>query len=64
MPTTGLHQQPTPERFFNAINAYEQTEAMKTAVELEIFTAIAEGTTLAAPLSFCSLRACATLTPG
>jgi hypothetical protein len=36
-------QQPTPERFFNAINAYEQTEAIKAAVELEIFTAIAEG---------------------
>ena len=36
-------QQPTPERFFNAINAYEQTEAMKAAVELEIFTAIDEG---------------------
>ena len=43
MATTGPHQQPTPERFFNAINAYEQTEAMKAAVELEIFTAIAEG---------------------
>jgi hypothetical protein len=28
MATTGLHQQPTPERFFNAINAYGQTEAM------------------------------------
>jgi 2-polyprenyl-3-methyl-5-hydroxy-6-metoxy-1,4-benzoquinol methylase len=37
------NQQPTPERFFNAINAYEQTEAMKAAVELELFTAIAEG---------------------
>jgi 2-polyprenyl-3-methyl-5-hydroxy-6-metoxy-1,4-benzoquinol methylase len=36
-------QQPTPERFFNAINAYQQTEAMKAAIELEIFTAIAEG---------------------
>jgi 2-polyprenyl-3-methyl-5-hydroxy-6-metoxy-1,4-benzoquinol methylase len=43
MATTASHQQPTPERFFNAINAYEQTEAMKTAVELDIFTAIAEG---------------------
>src|SRR5438128_12104528 len=43
MATTAPHQQPTPERFFNAINAYEQTEAMKAAVELEIFTAIAEG---------------------
>ena len=44
-------QQPTPERFFNAINAYEQTEAMKAAVELEIFTAIAEGNTDAATIA-------------
>jgi SAM-dependent methyltransferase len=43
--TTAPHIQPTPDRFFNAINAYEQTEAMKAAVELEIFTAIAEGNT-------------------
>jgi len=48
MATTDPHQQPTPERFFNAINAYEQTEAMKAAIELEIFTAIAEGNTTAA----------------
>jgi 2-polyprenyl-3-methyl-5-hydroxy-6-metoxy-1,4-benzoquinol methylase len=51
MVTTALHQQPTPERFFNAINAYEQTEAMKAAVELEIFTAIAEGNTTAATIA-------------
>ena len=51
MATTTPHQQPTPERFFNAINAYEQTEAMKTAVELEIFTAIAEGNTTAATIA-------------
>jgi hypothetical protein len=44
-------QQPTPERFFGAINAYEQTEAMKAAVELEIFTAIAEGNTTAAAIA-------------
>jgi hypothetical protein len=44
-------QQPTPERFFGAINAYEQTEAIKTAVELEIFTAIAEGNTAAAAIA-------------
>lgn len=41
------HQPPTPERFFNAINAYEQTEAMKAAIELQLFTAIAEGNTTA-----------------
>jgi len=51
MATTTPHQQPTPERFFNAINAYEQTEAMKAAVELEIFTAIAEGNTTAAMIA-------------
>jgi len=38
-------QQVTPERFFNAMSAYQQTEAVKTAVELEVFTAIAEGNT-------------------
>jgi ubiquinone/menaquinone biosynthesis C-methylase UbiE len=38
-------QQPTPERFFNAMNAYQQTEALKAALELEVFTAIAEGKT-------------------
>ena len=48
---TTQHQQPTPERFFNAINAYEQTEAMKAAVELEIFTAIAEGNITAATIA-------------
>jgi len=36
---------PTPEHFFNALNAHQQTEAMKTAVELDVFTAIAEGNT-------------------
>ncbi|WP_263365884.1 methyltransferase family protein [Edaphobacter bradus] len=51
MATVVPHQPPTPERFFNAINAYEQTEAMKTAVELELFTAIAEGNTTAATIA-------------
>src|SRR5437763_16510331 len=48
MTGTTLHQSPTPERFFNAINADQQTEEMKAAVELEIFTAIAKGDTTAA----------------
>ncbi|WP_035353458.1 methyltransferase [Edaphobacter aggregans] len=39
--------QPTPERFFNFVNAHQQTEAMKAALELELFTAIAEGNTTA-----------------
>jgi 2-polyprenyl-3-methyl-5-hydroxy-6-metoxy-1,4-benzoquinol methylase len=49
--TAAPHEQPTPEHFFNAINAYEQTEAMKAAVELEIFTAIAEGNSTAATIA-------------
>jgi 2-polyprenyl-3-methyl-5-hydroxy-6-metoxy-1,4-benzoquinol methylase len=51
MTTPALHQQATPERFFNAVNAYELTEAMKTAIELEIFTAIAEGNTTSATIA-------------
>jgi 2-polyprenyl-3-methyl-5-hydroxy-6-metoxy-1,4-benzoquinol methylase len=51
MATTAQPQRPTPERLFNAINAYEQTEALKTAVELEIFTAIAEGNSTAATIA-------------
>lgn len=43
MSTVPVQQKPTPERFFNAINAYQQTEAIKAALELELFTAIAEG---------------------
>src|SRR5258708_14143484 len=49
--TASTPQQPTPERFFGAINAYEQTEAIKTAVELEVFTAIAEGNTTPAAIA-------------
>jgi SAM-dependent methyltransferase len=48
---TAANQPPTPERFFNAVNAYEQTEAMKTAIELDIFTAIAEGNATVATIA-------------
>jgi 2-polyprenyl-3-methyl-5-hydroxy-6-metoxy-1,4-benzoquinol methylase len=41
--TAAPNQKLTPERLFDTINAYQQTEAMKAAIELEIFTAIAEG---------------------
>ncbi len=44
-------QQPTPERFFNTVNAYQQTEAIKAAIELDVFTAIAEGNTTAAAIA-------------
>ncbi len=45
------HPPPTPERFFNAVNAHQQTEAIKAAIELELFTAIAEGQTTAATIA-------------
>ncbi len=34
---------PTPERIFNTLNAYQQSAALKAAIELDIFTAIGEG---------------------
>jgi len=34
---------PSPELFFETANAFQKTEALKAAVELELFTAIAEG---------------------
>ncbi len=51
MATTASHPQPTPQRFFDSINAYQQTEAIKAAIELEIFAAIAEGNTAATTIA-------------
>jgi SAM-dependent methyltransferase len=51
MATTAQHQHPTPERFFDALNSYQLTEAIKAAIELEIFTAIAEGNATAAKIA-------------
>lgn len=51
MATTAQQQQPTPDRFFNVINALQQTEAMKAAIELQVFTAIAEGNATAATIA-------------
>ena len=35
--------QPTPARFFHAVNSYQQAVAIKTSIELGVFTAIGEG---------------------
>jgi len=40
-------QQPSPQLFFEMINAHQRTEALKAAIELEVFTAIGEGNTTA-----------------
>jgi SAM-dependent methyltransferase len=51
MTTATPHQPPTPQRFFDAVNAYQQTDALKAALELEIFTAIGEGNTTPATIA-------------
>lgn len=48
---TTAQGQPTPERFFNALNAHQQTAAIKAAIELGIFTAIAEGNATAVQIA-------------
>ena len=35
--------QPSPILFFDTVNAYQRSSAVKAAIELEVFTAIAEG---------------------
>ena len=44
-------KQPSPELFFRAVNAYQQPAAIKAAVELDLFTAIAEGARTATALA-------------
>lgn len=41
--STSAAQQPSPQLFFQTINAHMRTEALKAAIELELFTAIGEG---------------------
>ena len=42
---------PTPERIFQTITAYQASAALKGAIDLELFTAIAEGATTVAALA-------------
>jgi 2-polyprenyl-3-methyl-5-hydroxy-6-metoxy-1,4-benzoquinol methylase len=44
-------QQPSPQLFFQTINAFQRTEALKAAIELEVFTAIGEGNGTAAEIA-------------
>jgi len=45
--STSVAPQPSPQLFFQNINAHQRTEALKAAIELDVFTAIAEGNTTA-----------------
>jgi len=42
---------PNPFRIFQTLNAYQQTAALRAAIELDIFTAIGEGATTAAAIA-------------
>ena len=49
--STSVAQQPSPQLFFQTINAHQRTEALKAAIELEVFTAIGEGNSTAAEIA-------------
>jgi 2-polyprenyl-3-methyl-5-hydroxy-6-metoxy-1,4-benzoquinol methylase len=42
---------PSPALFFETVNAYHRTEALRTAIELELFTHVAAGKTTVEPLA-------------
>lgn len=49
--STSAAQQPSPQLIFQTINSHQRTEALKTGIELEVFTAIGEGNTTAADIA-------------
>jgi len=49
--STSAAQQPSPQLFFQTVNGHQRTEALKAAIELEVFTAIGEGNTTAAQIA-------------
>src|SRR5260370_6392070 len=51
MATPSTTGRPTLERIFNALNAYQQTAALRTAIELDVFTTIGAGANAAAALA-------------
>src|SRR6267378_6018893 len=44
-------QQPSPQLFFQTVNSYQRTEGLKAAIELRVFTAIAEGNETASDIA-------------
>jgi predicted nicotinamide N-methyase len=49
--STPASQQPSPQLFFQTMNAHQRTEALKAGIELEVFTAIGEGNATAADIA-------------
>lgn len=42
---SNTNKTPSPALFFNTVNSYQKTAAIKAAIELDVFTAISEGQT-------------------
>src|SRR5512138_3340588 len=42
-PSGATQSQPSPELFFQTVNAFQKSAALKGALQLDLFTAIAEG---------------------
>ena len=51
MATPSHSGKPSPERIFGTLTAFQQTEALKAAIQLDIFTKIGEGATDAAAIA-------------
>ena len=49
MATASQSQKPSPERIFGVLNAFQSSAALKTAIELDVFTVIADGAHRAEP---------------
>jgi len=51
MATPAGHSQPNPEKIFDTLNAHQKTAALKAGIELDVFTAVGEGSDTAAELA-------------
>lgn len=45
MATSIPSKKPSPERIFQTLNAYQQSTVLRTAIELDLFSAIGTGAT-------------------
>jgi ubiquinone/menaquinone biosynthesis C-methylase UbiE len=51
MPEVQVSAPPSPQLFFETVTAFHKTEALKAAIQLELFTAIGEGNQAAATIA-------------
>ena len=51
MATPSGQTQPNPEKIFDTLNSFQKTAALKAGIELDVFTAVAEGANTPAALA-------------